>query len=101
MEGGFISCSGFYGLFLDLVSYDIVSGTYGLFMELVIMAFFLKSDLILKWRKIGFMLSFQNKFSHGLNYIRKRIREWEETRNTFKDGRKMSERRRMGKKGRE
>jgi len=33
-------CSGFYGLFLALVSYDPISGTYGLFLNLVPYGFF-------------------------------------------------------------
>ena len=34
-KGVLPSSSGFYGLFLELVSYDLVSETYGLFLKLV------------------------------------------------------------------
>jgi hypothetical protein len=33
--------------------YDLVSGFYGLFLELVTMAFFSKSGLFLKWSQKG------------------------------------------------
>ena len=60
---------GFYGLFLELVSYDLVSGTYCLFLKLVPYSWclFLKSGLVLKMEtngvlkrgQMGFILSFQ------------------------------------------
>jgi hypothetical protein len=39
-------------------AYGLVSGTYSLFLELVPWGLFSKSVLILKWRQMGFMLSF-------------------------------------------
>ena len=72
---------GFYALlldvlFLELVSYDLVSGTYGLFLKLMYMAF-LKSGLvlkmetygILKWRQMGFILPFRSPIEKGPGQI--------------------------------
>jgi hypothetical protein len=58
-RGFYDPVSGFYGLFLDLLPYGLVPGTYGLFLELCLMTFFLKSGLVLKWRQMRFMSSFQ------------------------------------------
>lgn len=38
-------CSRFYGLFLERVSYELVSGTYGLFLELVLSEHFFEIGL--------------------------------------------------------
>ena len=46
-EGDFIA------LFLELVSYDLVSGTVGLFLKMVPYSLFLKSGLVLRMEANG------------------------------------------------
>ncbi len=47
-------------LFFAIRFYDLVSGFYVLFLELVPYGLLFKPGLVLKWRQIGFMSSFQS-----------------------------------------